>query len=296
MATEELQETTQGKPSAEAQLVLQSVLPHVPSLYRFCSSLMRDRADAEDLVQETLLKALTHIDQLRKVECIRGWLLQIAVNDARRRLRTKRRFLSGTGDKDETEGGEEAPDPLLHKIPDPRETPDLAAVRQEQAQAIRRALAKLQLKYREVFVLRDVLGIAGGHAAEILGISEASLHTRLNRARAQMRKMLTPYVRSMPLRWRPLQMMKDMVKMRLTKVVSCRKVKGEMGRYLDGELYGELLRQVEDHIRVCSRCFLILDTTRKTLQLVADEKVLDKCFVCDENWPEVLTRFQEAKA
>jgi RNA polymerase sigma-70 factor (ECF subfamily) len=272
--------------------LFQRIRPHLPSLRRLCISLLRNSADAEDVVQETLLKAFTKIHQLRDGESIKAWLMQIAVNEARMRMRDRRRFSDPikTGASMHLDH-EEAQPSALDTIPDPKAPPDALLEQRQQGKAIKVALDRLELKYREVFVLRDMLGIAGTDAAAILGIPAATLHTRLKRARGQMRKMLAPYVGSDRARWRPIRMMTEMVKMRRMKAVSCRKVRKEMGRYLDNELYGEILRDIEAHVKVCSRCYLLLDTTRKTLQLVADEKLLDMPFLCGRDWSLVVTEF-----
>jgi len=271
---------------------LQLVRPHLSAINRLCMSLLRNRADAEEAVQETLLKAFTRIHQLRDGESIKAWLMQVAVNEARMKMRYRRRFwnISDSGVDLDSDDGQTS---LLEMVPDPGCTPYTLLEQRQKGKAIKRALDRLSPKYREVFVLRDILGLAGTEAAVLLGIPEATLHTRLNRARSQMRKMLAPYVSSNRAKWRPLGMMREMLRMRQMKAVSCRKVRAEMGRYLDNELYGKILSEIEEHVKACTRCFLILDTTRKTLQLVADETLLDTSFPCCGDWNQVLAEFAE---
>ena len=266
--------------------------PHIPTVSRLSMSLLRDKADAEDVVQETLLKAFTHIHQLRSGESIKAWFTQIAVNEARMRMRTRRRF----SDPSETDSvlcfeEERSRSSFFNSIPDPGNIPDIVLERSELTRSIRTALDRLKPKYREAFVLRDVLGVAALDAAAILGISEAALNSRLNRGRAEMRKTLAPVLRSSRVKWRPFVMMKEMFELRRIRAVGCRKVTKEMRKYLDNDLEGETLRQIETHLRICSRCFLVLDGTRKTLQLVADETLLDISFLCNRNWKLVLTEF-----
>jgi len=270
--------------------LLPLVRPHLPAISRLCMSLLRNRADAEDAVQETLLKAFTRIHQLRDGESLKAWLMQIAVNEARIKMRYRRRFWN-ISDSSADLDSEDAQTSLLEMVPDSGCTPETLLEQRQKGKAIMHALDRLSPKYREVFVLRDILGVAGTEAAALLGIPEATLHTRSNRARSQMRKMLAPYVSSSRAKWRPLGMMRDMLRMRQMRVVSCRKVRQEMARYLDNELYGKVLCEIEEHVRVCTRCFLILDTTRKTLQLVADETLLDVSFPCCRDWSEVLAEF-----
>lgn len=276
---------------------VQLVRQHLPAISRLSISLLRNRADAEDVVQETLLKAFTRIHQLREGGSIRPWLMQIAVNEARMKMRDRRRFWnawetespSGTDDEQDQTSA-------VEMIPDPGESPHAVVERRQQGEAIKQALDKLSPMYREVFVLRDMLGIAGKEAAAILEIPEATLHTRLNRARQHMRKMLAPYVSPRGTKkWQPLRMMREMLELHRTKAISCLKVRQEMIKYLDGGLYGDALREIEEHVKVCSRCFLLLDTTRKTLQLVADESVLNTSFLCSQDWDLILADFTQPR-
>src|SRR5690349_18297038 len=102
MQADELLDLVQQVKAGDTRRFLEAVEPFFPQLKRLSRSMLSNAADAEEVLQETILKALQHIDQLREAQCFKGWLFQIAVNEARLRMRSNRRF--------GTESEEELPD------------------------------------------------------------------------------------------------------------------------------------------------------------------------------------------
>lgn len=151
---------------------------------------MRNEADAEEVAQEATLKAFVHLDQLRADDKFKGWLLLIAVNEAKMRRRKDRRHLYDSLENDETES--EEGDFMPRQFADWREIPSETLERKEVRNAVKRALDALPEIYREVFVLRDVDHLTVAETAQTLGISVPSVKTRLFRARLQVREQLAP--------------------------------------------------------------------------------------------------------
>jgi RNA polymerase sigma-70 factor, ECF subfamily len=175
--------------AGEKQLFYSLVQPYERGLYLTAFSIVQNEADAEDVAQEAVLKALSHLDQFRGEAKFSTWLIQICINEGRMRLRRdhKDRFESIDSGQ-ETEEGDYVP----MDVADWREIPSDALADKELKEALARALASLKPKYREVFVLRDVQGLSIAEAAEVLGITEATVKMRLMRARLQMRDALAP--------------------------------------------------------------------------------------------------------
>ncbi len=151
------------------------------------------------------------------------------------------------------------------------------------------ALECLEDGYREVFVLRDVQHLSAAETGTILGISEGAVNTRLHRARMQMREHLTPFFRA-PRRMSmtmPLRMMLLMGKIGMRKTISCRHVTRQLSAYIDGQMSAELREKIEEHLRLCDRCSIVLDTTRKLLYVAGDEKVFELPFECTINWEKI---------
>jgi RNA polymerase sigma-70 factor (ECF subfamily) len=165
------------------------VRPCERAVYFAAMSVLNNPADAEEVAQEAVLKALSHLTGFRAEAKFSTWLIQITINEARHRLRRDRRHLYESVDEQRTdEEGEYFPKDFA----DWREVPSEALQRKELKEALKRAIASLSVKYREVFILRDVQNRSTEETAEILGITEGNVKTRLLRARLQMRDALAP--------------------------------------------------------------------------------------------------------
>lgn len=165
------------------------VRPYERAVYVAAVSILNNPADAEEVAQEAVLKAFTHLAEFRAEAKFSTWLIQITINEARSRLRKDRRHLYESIDEPRTdEEGDYSPKDFA----DWREIPSETLKRDELRNALKRALASLPLKYREVLILRDLQNLSIEETAEILGISEGNVKTRLLRARLQMRDALAP--------------------------------------------------------------------------------------------------------
>lgn len=173
----------------EKQAFYELVRPYERTLFLTANAVLGNQADAEDVAQEAVLKAFTNLQKFRGESKFSTWLVQITVNEARMKLRRDRRKLYESIDKgiEDKEG-----DYVPRDFADWREIPSEALQRKELREALARALNSLKPMYREVLVLRDVEHLSIAETAKTLGISEASVKTRLVRARFHMRDALAP--------------------------------------------------------------------------------------------------------
>ena len=163
--------------------------PYQRMLYASAMSLLGNEADAEEVVQESVLKAYKNLARFRGDCKLSTWLVQITINEGRMRLRKYREHLYQSLDEPQTnDDGDYTP----RDFADWREIPSEALERAQVRRALQDALASLDQKYREVMILRDVNGMSIREAANMLGITEASVKTRLLRARLMMRDLLAP--------------------------------------------------------------------------------------------------------
>jgi RNA polymerase sigma-70 factor (ECF subfamily) len=147
------------------------IATYMDDLYRYAYWLSSDHAVADDLVQETLVRAWKSMDKLKDVKAVKGWLLTIVRRENARRFERKR--------------------PQESEMP----TEELPAARKDydtstEAFVLRRALAQLPEEYREPLLLQIIHGYSQKEIAEHLGISVAGAGTRLFRAREKMRELL----------------------------------------------------------------------------------------------------------
>jgi RNA polymerase sigma-70 factor (ECF subfamily) len=161
------------------------IRPHERSVYLMALSLLHNEAEAEDVAQEAFIKAYRNLGRFRSESRFSTWLIAIALNEARARLRRKQPRL--TDSIDDPDGSI-----VPAQLTDWREIPSETLERQEMRSLIRRALAALPLAYREVFVLRELEERNVKETAETLGITVASVKMRLHRARMMLQKQLAP--------------------------------------------------------------------------------------------------------
>jgi RNA polymerase sigma-70 factor, ECF subfamily len=175
--------------AGESDLFMDLVRPYQKMVYTIAFSIVRNEQDAEEVAQEALFKAFKNLKQFRGECKFSTWIVQIAMNEARLRLRRSRRAAEESIDCGvENEEGDYIPVDFA----DWREIPSESLQRKELREVLQNAISSLKSIYRDVLILRDVQHMSVAGTAEALGISEASVKTRLLRARFQVRDMLAP--------------------------------------------------------------------------------------------------------
>ena len=156
-------------------------------IFRLAQHITQNREDAEDVLQETFLKAYEHLDQFQGQSKFYTWVVRIAVNQALMKLR--RRKTDKSVSLDETiDTGE---DTIVREIAAWDENPEQRFSREEIAEILESAIQNLEPPYRSVFVLRDMEELSTEETAEALGLSVPAVKSRLLRARLQLREKLT---------------------------------------------------------------------------------------------------------
>jgi RNA polymerase sigma-70 factor, ECF subfamily len=154
-------------------------------LYRLARGILRDDAEAEEAVQESYVRAFTHLDGFKGEASLGTWLARIVLNEALGRVR-RRRPTVDIDDMAETlvvgEGaaGFGAAEP----------SPEQASARQEIRRAIETAVDQLPAAFRSVFILRTIEQMSIDETAACLGIPGETVKTRLHRANKQLRQAL----------------------------------------------------------------------------------------------------------
>ena len=152
---------------------------HNQRVFRAARAIVRDDAEAEDVMQETYTRAFAHLGQFRGDAQLGTWLVRIAVHEAFARVRRQRRLAPLPPGDD------------MEALPMPDRAmpidPERAANNAELRRLLERAIDDLPETYRTVFVLREVEGLSTATTAECLGVSEEVVKTRLLRARTRLR-------------------------------------------------------------------------------------------------------------
>jgi RNA polymerase sigma-70 factor, ECF subfamily len=179
-----------GVQRGQHELFYELVRPYERRVYAAALAILRNEHDAEDAAQEAMLKAFANIRQFRAEARFSTWLIQITVNEALMRRRRERTVVMEGIDGRRSGRDDEESEYAPRDFADWREIPSEALERKEVRQKLAEALGSLDRKYREVFMLRDMEQLNIQETAETLGISIASVKTRLLRARLMLRDLL----------------------------------------------------------------------------------------------------------
>jgi RNA polymerase sigma-70 factor, ECF subfamily len=164
------------------------IRPYQRSVYSMSLSYMKNEEDAADVAQETFIKAFRNLWAFRGDAKFSTWLVSIALNEARNRLRRRANIRIDSLDEPRSEEG--AVSPVL--LRDWRELPSEVVEREEIRKLLHRAINMLPNTYRQVFLLRDVEEVTVNDTAKILDISTSLVKVRLHRARRMLRRILEP--------------------------------------------------------------------------------------------------------
>jgi RNA polymerase sigma-70 factor (ECF subfamily) len=160
-------------------------------LYNYLLRLLRNEDEAEDIAQETFVKAFIHADKYKTIAKFSTWLYTIATNLVRNRLRAKKRapkILSIWGGR----GHESEEDVPAVDLVDHSRQPDVQFNDRELGEIINKAIEKIPDKYRTSFVLREINQLSYEEIAAVTGLKLGTVRSRINRARNCFRRAIEP--------------------------------------------------------------------------------------------------------
>ena len=160
-------------------------------IYRLAKHITQNDEDAEDVLQESFMKAYTHLDSFQGDSKFYTWMVRIAVNEALMKLRKRKSDRTVSLDEPQDTGE----DMVAREIAVWDEDPEKKYSREELAEILDKAVQSLKPSFRTVFVLRDIEELSTEETAEALGISVPAVKSRLLRARLQLREKLTRFFR-----------------------------------------------------------------------------------------------------
>jgi RNA polymerase sigma-70 factor (ECF subfamily) len=163
--------------------------PYEGKIFRLAMNITQNREDAEDVLQESFLKAYEHLDQFQGNSKFYTWIVRIAVNQALMKLRKRKSDRSVSIDEQIDTGEDTVVREIAAWDPDPEQT----FSQDELHTILTEAIDGLAPIYRTVFTLRDVDGLSTEETAEALDLSVPAVKSRLLRARLQLRDRLTRF-------------------------------------------------------------------------------------------------------
>ncbi len=216
------------------------------SVFAFSMRVCGQRQDAEDTMQEVLIKSLPYLPKFTSSKALAVWLYTVARNSCLL-SRRKSKFAPKTEmsledlmpDREELEG-------LYGR---PSDSPELAAIRGEQDSRLREAIRSLAPQYRIVLVLRDMEGLTDEEVAEVTGLRPGTVRVRLHRARLFVQKELARLNAAGVVAEKSTP---------LTRPGHCKKMFSRLLDYLDGQLDDFSCEEMETHLNGCEPCMKLL--------------------------------------
>jgi RNA polymerase sigma-70 factor (ECF subfamily) len=228
------------------------------TVFSFSMRVCGQREDAEDTMQEVLLKSVPQLPKFQNPKALLVWLYKVAKN---RCLMTRRK--SKFAPTQELSLDQLMPDrnELERLTADGRINPEVFAIRSEEASRLRDAVQKLSPPYRIVLVLRDMEGLTDEEVAEITGVRSGTVRVRLHRARLFVRKELMRM-------WMPRgkKALKQTHLGEEFRPARCKAMFAELSDYLDEQLDDSLCEELERHMSGCDPCQAFVATLKATIE------------------------------
>jgi RNA polymerase sigma-70 factor (ECF subfamily) len=158
-------------------------------IYRLAFRIVGNPQDAEDVLQETFIKAMKHLPEFDGRSSLSTWLYRIATNEALMILRKDQKRNVSLDEPDQNGEDERGPMEIVDWCCLPEET----LMSAEAKEYLNQAIAELPATLKAVVVLRDIQGLSTRETSTILNISELAVKTRLSRARMKLRQSLSSY-------------------------------------------------------------------------------------------------------
>lgn len=245
------------------------------TVFSFSMRVCGQREDAEDTMQEVLLKSVPHLPKFDSPKALVVWLYKVAKN---RCLMSRRR--SKFAPKPDLSLEELMPDrkELEEMGADGSINPEAFAIRSEEAGRLRDAIQQLPPQYRIILVLRDMEGFTDEEVAEITGLRPGTVRVRLHRARLFVRKELVKRLKPRSTRAAIAsrvasreQLIRDQSSHEQPSrdqagPVRCKALFAELSNYLDEQLDDSLCEELEQHLNGCEPCKVFLATLAATIE------------------------------
>ena len=278
----ELIQRKDPKSLEEALALLQS------TVFSFSMKVCGQRQDAEDTMQEVLLKSIPNLPKFDSPKALMVWLYKVAKN---RCLMSRRR--SKFAPKEALSLEELMPDrrELENLSGNADATPETSLLRRENAKCLREAVQKLPPDYLLILVLHDMEDLSDTDIAEITGLRLGTIRVRLHRARLYVRKELAKQDhhrvrRQIP---RPAAQIPEQPRQ-----LRCKEMFTELSNYLDDALDDSLCEELEKHMDGCEPCRAFLSSLEESIQRcrMAANASPDPC-VAAKLRRELLSDYQE---
>jgi RNA polymerase sigma-70 factor, ECF subfamily len=226
------------------------------TVYSFSMKVCGHPEDAEDTMQEVLLKSIPHLAKFGSPQALKVWLYKVARNHCVSRRRGDKNSSAKNLSLDALMPDAREMGRLLSRTP----SPEAAALNNETAEHLKQAVLALPPQYRGVLVLHDMEALSTSEVAHVLGIREGTVRVRLHRARLFVRQQLSqPHTRQ------EKAILEPQASARSTRLPRCRRLFASLSDYMDGIVDDAVCEEMDRHIGDCVPCQAFLSSLQQTV-------------------------------
>jgi len=228
------------------------------TVFSFSMKVCGHPQDAEDTMQDVLLKSLPYLPKFNNAQALGVWLYKVARNRCLMNRRGRRFSPQSNLSLDAL-----MPDSreLQHFLRSDRPNPESEVLQSEAAERLHRAILKIPAQYRFVLVLHDMEGLSTAEVARVTGLQEGTVRVRLHRARLFVRQQL-----DRPGRNGRVSGSAKPARGNQPRPGRCRKLFAALSDYMDGQVDDAVCEQMGKHLHDCEPCLAFLDSLEKTVE------------------------------
>lgn len=231
------------------------------TIYSFSMKLCGHPEDAEDTMQDVLVKALPYLPKFDSPQALSVWLYKVARN---RCLMSRRGAKNATNKHVSLDELMPSPRDLQHLMNVEQPDPEQSLLRSERDKRVREAVQRVPPLYRMTLVLHDMEGLSTAQVARVTGVREGTVRVRLHRARLMLRQQLERLAEGDRFRVKRIHASVEVEPPARPR--RCRKMFAQLSDYLDGLVYDTRRRDMETHLNDCQPCVAFLDSLKSAVR------------------------------
>lgn len=257
--------------SSDPQAVEEALRLLQSTVFSFSMKVCGHREDAEDTMQDVLLKSLPHLQKIENPQALAVWLYKVTRNHCWMSRRRSKFAPEQTLSLEDLMPDSAELESLTHST---EQTPEAKVVSRQEADRVREAVLRIPPKYRLILVLHDMEDLDTPEVARITGLTEGTVRVRLHRARLFVRRELAaPNGR------------RTARKRKAAKPADCRKLFAGLSEYIDGRLDNLRCERIRKHLQDCPPCIAFINDLNRAIERCRNYEV-----ECD---PRVSTQLRQ---
>lgn len=223
------------------------------TIFSFSMKVCGHREDAEDTMQEVLLKSLPILRKIENPQALAVWLYKVTRNRCWMSRRHSKFAPAHLMSLDELMPGSQELEALADAS---RKTPEAESIAQQQAERLQTAVLRIPAKYRLILVLHDMEDLSSAEIAKITGLQEGTIRVRLHRARLFVRRELAALGSKKS----------ERASKRKARPVDCRRIFAGLSDYMDGIVDDLACERFQMHIQNCGPCVAFLEDLSRAVE------------------------------